>query len=249
MTTQMKRPVRMVSMALVLAALAPVSLAAPARAATPIGSACAYRASVSLFGLPPSVRGCGQTIPPGNAGSASPEVTLPPGGSAAPIVAFDADGARGVVGPAVFFGGRFSADHTAPSSGPLFAQTQGTTTVQSSALATFVGPQPFYARSVFAACVATARTEAFTVRLTDAFVVTSTDRFGNPTTTVAVPPNPPVGFTVPFVISNVGDRGVIVFNERVDNPDGSTTVNAVHMYMQGPVAIGDMVIGQARCGL
>ena len=37
---------------------------------------------------------------------------------------------------------------------------------------------------------------------------------------------------MPFVISNVGDRGVVVFNERFENPDGSTTVNALHMYLE-----------------
>ncbi|HEX2048945.1 MAG TPA: hypothetical protein VHF27_14380 [Acidimicrobiales bacterium] len=243
-----KRAVRVVAMAMVAGAVASVTLAAPARAGTVSGAACAYRISLSLFGGPATVRGCGQTVPPGGPGSASPHVTLPPGGSAAPIVAFDPDGARGVYGPAVVFGGRFQADGSVPPSGPLFAQTVGTTTVQSTALATFVGPQPFYARSVLASCTASARGSTFTTQLVDAVVVTSTDRFGNPTSSVPVPSTPPVGFTVPFVIDNVGDHGVVVFNERVANPDGSTTLNAVHMYMQGPIAVGDMVVGQVRCG-
>ena len=98
------------------------------------------------------------------------------------------------------------------------------------------------------ACTAGTWGETLTVQLVDAFVVTTTDFFGNPRTTVAVPRLPPVNYTVPFTINNVGDHGTVVFNERLDNADGSTTVNAVHMYLQGPIAIGDMVIGQARCG-
>jgi hypothetical protein len=239
---------RRVVIAVAAVALAAVTLAAPAKAGTVSGSACAYRISLSLFAGPAMVRGCGQTIPSGNAGSASPFVTLPPGGSAAPLVAFDADGARGVLGPAVVFGGRFNPDGTVGPSGPLFAQTVGTSVVQSTALATNVGPQPFWARSVLATCMATPAASMFNVQLDGAVVVTSTDQWGIPTGAVSVPRNPPVGFRVPFVINNVGDHGVVVFNERVGNADGSTTLNAVHMYMQGPIAVGDMVIGQVRCG-
>lgn len=248
MVKRTKRVVQTVLTGVVAGALASVTLAAPAGAGTLSGSACAYRVSLSLFGGPPSVRGCGQTIPPGTIASASPEVTLPPGGSTTPLVSVDLDGARAVYGPAVLFGGRFQPTGTAPNSGPLLAQTGGTTAVQSSALATAVGPQPFSARSVVGSCVAMAGVTTFAVQLQEAVVVTSTDSFGNPTSTVSVPTNPPVGFAVPFVIDNVGDRGVVVFNERVANADGSTTLNAVHMYMQGPIALGDVVIGQARCG-
>jgi hypothetical protein len=238
--------------ALVVGALAWPVPAGPAHAGIVSGSACAYRSSVSLFGGPATVRGCGQTIPPGDAGSASTEVTLPPGGSTTPVVAVDPDGARALYGPATLFGGRFiqepAGQNTVPPSGPLTAQTVGTATVRSVATANAVGPQPFYARSVVGACTAGTWGKTLTAQLVDAFVVTTTDFFGNPRTTVAVPRLPPVNYTVPFTINNVGDHGTLVFNERLDNPDGSTTVNAVHMYLQGPTAIGDMVIGQARCG-
>jgi hypothetical protein len=240
---------RAVTMAAATGALALVGFAAPASAATLSGAACAYRSSVSVFGGPATVRGCGQRVPPGDAASASPEVTLPPGGSAAPLVAFDGDGARAAYGPAVLFGGRFlPGTSDVPPSGALVAQTGGTTTVQSVAVATFVGPQPFYARSVLGACTATGSGKSFIVQLADAVVVTSTDPFGNPRTTVAVPAIPPVNDAVAFTIDNVGDHGTVVFNERIDNTDGSTTLNAVHMYLQGPIAIGDLVIGQVRCG-
>jgi hypothetical protein len=238
--------------ALVAGTLAWSVPASPAHAGIVTGSACAYRSSVSVFGGPATVRGCGQTMPPGDAGSASPEVVLPPEGSTTPLVAVDHDGARALYGPATLFGGRFvqasAGQHTVPPSGPLTAQTVGASTVQSVATANAVGPQPFYARSVVAACTAGTRGKTLTVQLADAFVVTTTDFFGNPRTTVSVPRLPPANYTVPFTINNVGDHGTLVFNERLDTPDGSTTVNAVHMYLKGPIAIGDMVIGQARCG-
>ena len=245
-----KRVLRVVAIAMVPGALASVTLAAPAQAGTVSGSACAYRISLSLFGGPTTVRGCGQSIPPGDAASASPSVMLPPGGSNTPLTTVDIDGARAVYGPATVFGGRFipNTDSQVPHSGMLMARTVGTTTVQSTALATNVGPQPFYARSVLAACQATASGTTIAVQLVDAVVVTSTWEFGIPRTSVNVPSNPPPNYTVPFTINNVGDRGRVVFNERILNPDGSTTVNAVHMYMEGPIAVGDMIIGQARCG-
>ena len=248
MTRRTRRVVRMAETVAMACVLASVGLVGPAQAGAPVGGACAYRSNVSLFGGPATVRGCGQTTPPGDADSAAPDVALPPGGSATPLVAVDTNGARAVYDIAVLFGGRFLADGTVPPSGMLLAQTVGTTTVQSVAMATSVGPQPFYARSVLATCTAAPAGKVSTVRLTDAIVVTSTDRFGYPRTSVSVPATPPVNYTVPYVINNVNDHGVMVFNERIDNPDGSTTVNAAHMYLQGPHAVGEMVIAQARCG-
>jgi hypothetical protein len=248
MARRTRRVVRIVKTVGMAGALAAGALVAPAHAAAPVGAACAYRSSVSLFGAAATVRGCGQTTPPGDAASASPDVTLPPGGSATPLVAVDTNGARAVYDIAVLFGGRFSADGMVPPSGMLLAQSVGTTAVQSVALATSVGPQPFYARSVLATCTAGPAGKVMIAQLTDAVVVTSTDRFGNPRTSVSVPRTPPVNYTVAYIINNVNDHGVMVFNERIDNPDGSTTLNAAHMYLQGPHAVGDMVIGQVRCG-
>ena len=126
--------------------------------------------------------------------------------------------------------------------------TVGTHAMQSYAVATVRGPGPFVARSVAGACAASAIGKPLTARLDNAVVMTSTDPYGIPLTTVAVPPNPPVGLTMPFTINTVGGHGIIVFNERIDNSDGSTTLTAAHMYMQGPIAMGNMTIGQVRCG-
>ncbi len=41
----------------------------------------------------------------------------------------------------------------------------------------------------------------------------------------------------------------VVFNERVTNSDGSITINAVHEYLLGPVAKGEVIVGQVVCGI
>jgi hypothetical protein len=222
---------------------------APAAGASPIvGYACAYYSNVSLFGGPSSLRGCGQSIPPGDAESASPSVTLPSGGSSRVISSNDFDGAIATYGPAVIFGGQFQPDGSVSPSGQLLTSTTGTKTVVSSAQAHNVGPGPFTARLVFARCVASTSVNAYQVVLSNAVLVTSTDDQGNPVTTVNIPSTPPPGYSVPFTINSVGDVGIAVFNERVTNGDGSVTLNAVHIYLQGPTAVGDLVIGQVTCG-
>lgn len=43
--------------------------------------------------------------------------------------------------------------------------------------------------------------------------------------------------------------GAHVYNEQVVNPDGSITVNAGHQYLLGPIAVGDLILGQVVCGV
>lgn len=224
-----------------------VALSGPAQAGTIVGTACAYYTNVSLFGGPYSVRGCGQDAGQ-PATAASPSVTLPAGGSNSLISATDNDGAKAQYGPAIIFGGQYDANDNVGPSGQLTANTTGTSMVQSWATASVVGPAPFHADFVRGYCTATTSGKTYTVQLTNAVVETSTDANGNPTSIVNVPSSPSAGYTVAYTINNVGDHGIIVFNERINNGDGSTTLNAVHMYMQGPIAYGEMVIGQARCG-
>ena len=223
----------------------------PAHAAAAIGSACAYYTNVGLFGGPSTVRGCGQTIPPGSAGSASPSVALPPNGSNSYLSATDNDGAMGTYGPAVIFGGQYDANDNVGPSGPLSVSTIGSAQVPvvSTAQTGAVGPAPFHADSVLSRCTAsTSNSKTFLVQLSSAVVETSTDANGYPLTWVNVPAMPSVNYTVAFTLDNIGDHGIVVFNERINNANGSTTLNAVHMYMQGPIAVGEMVIGQTVCG-
>lgn len=180
-------------------------------------------------------------------------MTLPAGGSASYISAVDNDGAKGAYGPAVIFGGQYDANDNIGPSGQLSTYTIGTQASQvlsrSQAQANVVGPAPFHASVVFARCTAsTSNVKTYLVTLSNAVVETSTDADGNPLTWVNVPSSPPVNYTVSYTLDNIGDHGIVVFKERINNADGSTTLNAVHMYMQGPIAYGDMVIGQATCG-
>lgn len=80
---------------------------APARAANPVtsvsGSAFSFYTNVGLFQGPRSRRGYGTTAQRSE-GSYSPSVTLPPGGSSAPVTDEKARGTAGWYGPAMIFG-------------------------------------------------------------------------------------------------------------------------------------------------
>lgn len=223
----------------------------PANAGTPIGYACAYYTNVSLGGGPYGRMGC----PPQNSiyagpGSLAPAVTLPAGGSSTTISASDPDGAMAKYGPAVIFGGPFPTDPNAPDppSGSLSVSTGGISSVTSTAIANNVGPQQFTASQITARCTATATSKSRVTTISNGQVVTSTTADGDTATSVAVPSVPPVNYTVHGTINSVGDSFRIVFNEHLTNANGSVTVNGAHMYLQGPFALGDMIIAQATCG-
>ena len=133
--------------------------------------------------------------------------------------------------------------------------------MSSQARAKAVGPSPFWTGTpssdpassttgyVKASRTATSPTsKSGSVTIENRFVDTATEAEGSPTSRVAVPANPPQNYQVPFTIDSVGDHGVVVFNERIQNADGSLTVNGSHMYLQGPFALGEVIIAQVTCG-
>jgi hypothetical protein len=67
-------------------------------------------------------------------------------------------------------------------------------------------------------------------------------------TVVQIPDNPAPNTSYQGTIETVGDTFRYVFNEQVRNPDGSITVNAAHQYLLGPTAVGEVILGQSRCG-
>jgi hypothetical protein len=221
-------------------------LASKAGASTASGGACGYYTKVGLFGGPPELRGCGQTIPPGDEKSASPSVTLPPGGSGTAITAEDPDGAVAVYGPAVIFGGKPIQDANAPlpPSGPMAVSTKGKTSVTSTASVKDVGPGPFTADAVRSTCTSSASGAKGSTTISKGRVVTATDADGNPTKVESVPSRPEPNFTLKGKIPT-GDKFKAVFNEQKVKRDGSITVNAVHLYLLGPTAVGDVVIAQS----
>jgi hypothetical protein len=113
-----------------------------------------------------------------------------------------------------------------------------------------IGPGPFYADEVHSTCTATATATSASTTIVNGVVETSTDPVtGSPVTTVSVPANPSPGYTVTGTLDHVGDHFRIVFNEQIVDPvDGSVTVAAEHMYLLGPTAVGDMVVGASTCG-
>ncbi|HEV2766594.1 MAG TPA: choice-of-anchor P family protein [Acidimicrobiales bacterium] len=184
------------------------------------GGAFGYSANVSLFGA---------AQPP--AGPA-PSVTLPPAGG---NETDSAPSGTVVFGPATLF-----------ESGALNVSTEGTTgpdgSVTSSASVLGVGPGPFTAGEVSSTCTATA--DGVTASTTIANGVLQGTSSGQ----VNVPASPGRNTSYEGVVEGANDNFRIVFNEQVVE-DNSVTVNAVHMYLLGPTAEGELVIGQSRCGL
>jgi hypothetical protein len=241
------------------------------------GSACGYLTDVSLFGGPSMRRGCGQTddVPAGT----SPSVTLPAGGSATPITATDPDGATAQYGPAKIFSGQYPENDfnaTSPPSGPLNVSTRGTLGPNGSVTSTAsvdpgsqpppglpaqprgIGPGPVIADAVSSTCTAQetdpgtgAVSVSGSTTVTAGILETKYDAMTQlPTVTEDVPANPPANYTRTGTIDHVGDSFRVVYNEQIVSPDGkSITVNAVHMTLLGPTAVGDMIIAQSVCGL
>ena len=198
------------------------------------GSAFGYFTNVSLFGGPYSTRG------------PDPSVTLPSTGSVVPIVGAAPTGLA-QYGPAVIF-----------ESGPLAVKTQGTTglngSVTSSASVVGLpnGPSPILHQFMNSTCRATEAGNTGSTTVVARVVLDDPDdtTVGEPgENIVVVPHNPPVNTEYYGTIANVHDNFRIVFNEQTTNPDGSLTVNAAHMYLLGPVALGDLIIGQSVCGV
>jgi len=246
--------------------------AAPAQASVEQTYACAYRTNVFLFSGGYTTQGCPpQTDSGATANSLSPAATLPAAGGN--IMLTDADGARAIYhGVANFFSSPYDPADNLHNSGKLDVWVAGGSGgVQAVAKAETVGPSPFWTRSpssaapwaepaksgssydgttgyVEAKCQGSGSSEVGTVTIKNGYVDTITGSNGYPTQTVAVPNPTPINYRVDYVMENVGDSGYIIFNEQIANADGTLTVNGAHMYMQGPFALGDVIIAQVTCG-
>jgi hypothetical protein len=228
------------------------------------GGAYGYYTSVGLFGGPAGPNG------------PAPKVDLPPTGADPPLTATNPT-ASAIYGPAVIFGGKApeKAASNVPS-GPIKVSTAGkagaggfvTSTVDIGKHPTPVGvpcenepaestnckaiggfgPNPPTAGDeLHATCSADGSGATGSTRFVNAVIALSTDTEGNPTGIEPVPDNPPANYTKEGQLTNVGDNFRIVYNEQIKAPDGSITVNAVHMYLLGPIAVGESIIGQVRC--
>ncbi|HUR17478.1 MAG TPA: hypothetical protein VMZ51_00890 [Acidimicrobiales bacterium] len=226
------------------------------------GSAFNYYTNVSLFGGPYMRRGYGQAAG-APAAATSPSVTCPAAGGTTSVT--DADGAKATYGPAVIFGGKWPADQSqGPPSGPLTsgvdcqlghdghstASTSVTLMPAGSAYPGGAGPGPFVADEAHSTCTLKSDgSYTATTTIVNGILETSYDKdTQEPKTTEPIPVNPPVNYERFGTIDHVGDHYRIVFNEQVVNPDRSVTVVAAHMYLLGPVAVGDMFVGSSTCG-
>ena len=197
------------------------------------GSAFGCYSSVSLFGGPAGVRW------------PMPTVTLPPGGGT------DTDSAaecRIVYGPAILF-----------TSGPIALNTTGATGPAGSVTTTATlgpintsGQEVFTATQISSTCTASESGTTGSTTITGGTLVVSE---GDPDvegdeTIVPIPTTPAPNTTFNGVIEGVGDSFRAVFNEEIVDPvTGALTVNAYHLYLLGPTAVGDLIAGQVVCGV
>ncbi|MDQ3570184.1 MAG: hypothetical protein M3396_06090 [Actinomycetota bacterium] len=166
---------------------------------------------------------------PAQAKGPEPSVELPPGGSPTPVTATQPAG-EAVFGPAELF-----------KSGPLDVSTQTGPGGEVTSSATVQGlanreerPEPFVYDEVSSNCTGASG---------------STRISGGVLGTEPVPADPAPNTERSGTVENVSDRYRIVFNEQIPNPDGSITVNGAHMYLLGPIATGELIIAQSRCGV
>ena len=242
------------SLTVVLAAAA-ISLAGPSLAdvSEVTGSAYGVWTKVSLFGGPAGAKG------------PQASVTLPSGGAGAPVVA-KLPSAAAVYGPATIFGGKWPSDvDIAPPSGPITSTTTGTTGQGGSVTSTVdivlrdppdpkspggFGPSvPNEGDELHSSCTASESGVSGSVRIVNGILSTSTDESGEPKDTEPIPTNPSPNYTRTGQITNVGDNWKIIYNEQTTDADGTLTVNAIHMFLLGPIAVGEQIVGQVRCGV
>lgn len=225
---------------------------APAFGATAVrGSAFGYYTNVSLFGGPSTLLGYGQA-PGAPAVAATPSVSLPSTGGS--VSRTDADGSKAAYGPAVIFGWYNTATGTYGNSGSETVTASGSISgagsVTSRATVNNAGPGPLVMPRIVTTCTRMGTTFVPSVQVTSGFVETSTDpNTGAVTSTQAIPSNPTAGYQINGTINHVGDSFRIVFNQQTTNADGSKTVVGAHMYLDGPIAVGDMVVASATCGV
>lgn len=205
------------------------------------GSAYGFWAELSLFGGPPSERG------------PEPAVELAPDASDSPQEA-TVEEAAAVFGPATVFRSKEIVVRAEATLGPGGSVT--TSSRVQADLDAEVGdaqrrPGPMYYDALESTCTAEDGGDITATTVVEGgVVVTSYDpSTQEPRTEEEVPENPEPGYTVEGTIDHVSDRFRIVYNEQIENPDGSITVNAAHMYFLGDIAVGDLIIGQSTCGV
>ena len=181
---------------------------------------------------PPSPEPPPGCLSPVETNGPEPTVTLPSTGG---FETASIPSASASTGPAVFF-----------ESGPITVTTQGETgpsgysTSSVSIIQDKAGVDPFYFSTIDSTCTSNGSATTASTTFTGAVINLGE---GN---AVVVPDNPAPNTEYRGTIDGVNDHFRIVLNEQVVTSD-SITVNAMHMYMVGPTAYGEVIVGQAHC--
>ncbi|MGH9279386.1 MAG: choice-of-anchor P family protein [Acidimicrobiales bacterium] len=186
----------------------------------PASGAYGYFTDIGFFGAPKEPRG------------PAPEVGLPPGDAPVHVTAAEPT-AVAQYGPPTLF-----------SSGPLEVGTRRSPYGLVSSWASVQklnrsGEEVFTAERVQSTCSAWASGAC-------GFTQVTGGRLALGGSVVDIPGVPAPNTSYEGTIPGIGDRFRAVVNEQHVG-DGSITINAVHVYLLGPNAVGDVIIGQSRC--
>lgn len=197
------------------------------------GGALGFKASVSLFGGPANTAG------------PLPAVTLPATG-ASPAVTASEPQSEARFGPAIIF-----------SSGTITVRTEGTLGASGSATssadvrnANRSGQEVFTAERLQSSCTASESGASGSTTISGGTLITAENNVDddNDDTKVTIPNNPAPNTEHQGTIETVGDSFRVVFNEQIPQA-GGITINAYHLYLLGPTAKGDVVVGQSVCAV
>ncbi len=205
---------------------------------TASGGAFGFSLTISIFGGPPSTKG------------PEPSVTLPAGGSASPVTANSPSGI-GQVGPAILYtSDAMNVSTQGAPGGTVTSSAKATNLNKSTVHAAQTGSEPFTADTVSSTCSSTTSGETGSTNVVGGRLTTSAGTNFDSTdddTVVPIPADPAPNTTYEGKLENVGDTYRVVINEQQKSA-GAITVNAVHIYLLGPIAKGELIIGQSRCG-
>jgi hypothetical protein len=213
--------------ALVALGAAVIFTAAPsgAQVSAVSGSAFGHSVSISLFGGPPFTSG------------PAPQVTLPAaGGQAGDSLASMRSAPPGNPPPVVFLETGLQEVSTSGQPGATGSATSTATVTNPNALSDFI-----VASQIQSTCTSDEGGSTGSTTLTDA-------TFTNDTDVRQLPTNPAPNETIEGVQPDVNDSFRVVFNEQTVT-GSSITVNAVHIYLLGPSAVGEIIIAQSTCGV
>ena len=189
------------------------------------GSAFGESVSIALFGGAPFTSGPAPVVSlPATGGTATD--TLPSAHSAPP----------GNPPPVVFLDTQALNVSTSGQLGPGGSATSSATVANPDLLSGF-----FVATGVESTCTSTETGSTGSTTLTEAVYTNGTDVRN-------LPASPAPNETIEGVQPDVNDSFRVIFNEQVATAT-SITVNAVHVQLLGPSAVGDIILGQSVCGV